>query len=187
MHVADVGPTDVRAELSNCLYEGDDLHVADGAADLDQDHVDVLGGQAPDPLLDLVGHVRDDLNGLAEVVAAALLRDDRGVDRPRRRVRVPIQALVDEALVVPEVEVGLSPVIGHEDLAVLARVHGPRVDVDVGVELAHRDSKATLLEEATERRGRQALSERGGHPTCHEDELAHAAGWGSRALTGTTG
>ena len=49
------------------------------------------------------------------------------------------EVLVDEPLVVAEVEVGLAAVLGDEDLAVLAGVHGAGVDVDVGVELAHGD------------------------------------------------
>ena len=46
---------------------------------------------------------------------------------------------VDEALVVAEVEVGLALVVGDEHLTVLERVHRPGVDVDVRVELLHRD------------------------------------------------
>ena len=52
-------------------------------ADLDDDDVDVLVGQAPDAVLDLVGHVRDDLHGAAQEVAAALLLDHGAVDRRR--------------------------------------------------------------------------------------------------------
>jgi len=73
-----------------------------------------------DAVLDFVGHVRDDLDGLAEVVPASLLRDQRSSRSTRRRVRVPIQRLVDETLVVTEVEVRLTTVVGDEDLAVLA-------------------------------------------------------------------
>ena len=138
MHVADVVPADVPAKLSNCLNEGDDLDVADGPPDLDDDDVDVLVGQALDTVLDLICDVRDDLHGATEEVAAALLRDDRAVDTAGRRIGALGQILVDEALVVPEVEVGLATVLGDEDLAVLAGIHGPGVDVDVGVELAHR-------------------------------------------------
>jgi hypothetical protein len=43
---------------------------------------------------------------------------------------------------VAEVEVGLAAVVGDEDLAVLERVHRARVDVDVRVELLHRDPEA---------------------------------------------
>ena len=56
-----------------------------------------------------------------------------------------MEVLVDEALVVTEVEVSLTTVIGHEDLAVLERVHRAGIDVDVRVELAHRDPQAPRL------------------------------------------
>ncbi len=95
--------------------------------------------EATDALLDLVGDVGDDLDRLAQVVAAAFLGDHRRVDTAGGGVRVLVQVLVDEPLVVTEVEVGLAPVLGDEDLTVLEGVHGPRVDVDVRVELAHRD------------------------------------------------
>jgi hypothetical protein len=72
---------DVVADLAGGLEERQRLDVADGAADLG-DH-DVAGRRvAPsaDAVLDLVGDVRDDLHGVAEVLAAALLGDHRGVD-----------------------------------------------------------------------------------------------------------
>ena len=77
-------------------------------------------------LFDLVGHVRDHLDGLSEVVASPLLGYHRRVDEPGRGVRVAVKVLVDEPLVVTEIEVGLSPVLGDEDLAVLERVHRAR-------------------------------------------------------------
>ena len=137
------------------------------------DEVDVVGGQALDAALDLVGDVGDDLDGLAEVLAPPLGGQDRRVDRAGGGVRVPAQALVDEALVVPEVEVGLAAVVGDEDLAVLERVHGPGVDVDVRVQLLHGDPEAPGLEQPPDRRCREPLPEGGGHPPGHEDVLGH--------------
>ena len=85
--VQDVGPADVLAHLADGLEERQRLDVADGAADLDDDDVRVaVAGDAPDAFLDLVGDVRDDLDGAAEVVAAALLGDDRLVDPAGRDV-----------------------------------------------------------------------------------------------------
>ncbi len=175
MDVADVVTADVTPELADGLNEGHDLDVTHRPADLDDDDVDVLVGQAPDPVLDLVGDVRDDLDGAAEEVTTALLLDHRTVDASRRRVRALGKVLVDEALVVAEVQVRLAAVLGNEDLTVLPRVHGPRVDVDVGVELAHRDAEAAALEEAAERGGGEALPERARDSAGDEDELAHAA------------
>ena len=116
-------------------------------------------GEAVDAPLDLVGDVRDHLHGLAEVVAAALGGEHRLVDRAGRGVGVAASGLVDEALVVAEVEVGLAAVVGDEHLAVLERVHRARVDVDVRVELLHRDPQATQLEQAAERGRGEALAE----------------------------
>ena len=180
--VADVVPAGLLAELADRLQEREDLDVADGAPDLGDDDVDVVGGEAADAALDLVGDVRDDLHGLAEVVAAALGRQHGLVDRAGGSVRGPRQVLVDEALVVPEIEVGLAAVVGDEHLAVLVGVHRARVDVDVRVELLQGHPEAAQLEQAAERRCGQTLAERAGHPTGHEDVLRHVGppSWSGR-------
>ena len=104
-------------------------------------------------------------------VAAALLGEHVLVDRTGGGVRLLRERDVDEALVVAEVEVGLAAVVGDEHLTVLEGVHRARVDVDVRVELLHRDPEAAGLEQATQRRGGEALPEAGGHATGHEDVL----------------
>ena len=124
--------------------------------------------------LDLVGDVRDDLHGAAEVVAAALLGDDAVVDAAGGDVAVPLDELVDEALVVAQVEVGLGAVVGDEDLAVLERAHRARVDVDVRVELLDRDLEPALLEQPAEGCRRDALAEPADDAAGDEDVLGHA-------------
>ena len=89
VHVEDVVAADVLAELPDRFQEREDLDVADRAADLGDHDVDVVGGEREDALLDLVGDVRDDLHGLAEVRALALLGEHRLVDRTGRGVRAP--------------------------------------------------------------------------------------------------
>ena len=136
----------VLPELADRLEERQRLDVADGAADLDDHHVAVVGHRA-DRRLDLVGDVRDDLHRRAEVVAAALLLDHRLVDPAGGDVVLAGRDDVGEALVVAEVEVGLGAVVGDVDLAVLERRHRARVDVDVGVALHQRDLEAVRLEQ----------------------------------------
>jgi hypothetical protein len=84
-----------------------------------------------------------------------------------------MHVLVDEPLVVAEVEIGLSAVLGHEHLAVLERIHGPRVDVDIGVQLLDHDPEATRLEESPEGGRGDALSKARHHATRHENVLRH--------------
>ena len=59
-----------EAHLANGFQEGKRFDVADGAANFDNDDVHVIG-DFPDGGFDFVGDVGDDLDGFAEVVAAA--------------------------------------------------------------------------------------------------------------------
>ena len=69
------------AELADRFEERQALDVADRAADLAQ-HEILVAEVGLDPFLDRVGDVRDDLDGGAEIVAAALLGDHVGIDLP---------------------------------------------------------------------------------------------------------
>ena len=173
--VQDVLAADVLAELADGLEERKALDVADGAADLGDEHVHAGAlGEAVHAALDLVGDVRDDLDGAAEVVAAPLLGDDGVVDAAGGDVGVALHELVEEALVVAQVEVGLGAVLGDEDLAVLVRAHGAGVDVDVRVELLARDLEAAGLEQAPDGRRGDALAQARHDAAGDEDVLGHA-------------
>ncbi len=159
---------DVLTELADGFEKRQAFDVADGAADFDQDDVDVRRDRA-DAVLDLVGDVRNDLHGAAEVVAPALLLDDRLIDLARRPVVVSRGLRVGESLVVAQIEVGFGAVVGDVDLAVLVRAHRAGIDVDIWIELLQRDFVAVALEQGADRRGGQALAERRHHAACHED------------------
>ena len=172
MDVADVLATLVLAHLADRLEERQGFDVADRAADLGEDDVGLgLLGKAVHAVFDLVGDVRDDLHGAAQEVAAALAADERLVDRAGGDVTVARQRLVDEALVVTQVQVGLGAVVGHEDLAVLERAHGSGVDVEIGVELLDGHLQAAGLQEPAERSRGDALAKRGYDAPGNEDVL----------------
>ena len=65
-----------------------------------------------------------------------------------------------EALIMAEVEIGLGAVVGHIDLAVLIGRHRPRIDVQIGIELADSDREAARLKERPEGRREQTFAER---------------------------
>ena len=125
--VEDVVGADLAAELADRLEERLRLDVADRPADLRDD--DVGGARLrdrADPRLDLVRDVRDHLHRRAEVLALALLAQHAVPDAAGRVVRGAREVLVDEALVVADVEIGLGAVLGDEHLAVLERAHRAR-------------------------------------------------------------
>ena len=128
--VGDVGQVDAQgpsgefpAELPDRLHERSALDVADGAADLGDDEVELpLGCIGHDPALDFVGDVRDHLDRLPEIISPTLLVDDRLVDLPGRHRVPPGGPDAGEALVVPEVQVRLHPVLRDIALSVLIRI-----------------------------------------------------------------
>ena len=179
MNVEAVLAAVIEAELAHRLEEREPLDVARRAADLGDDDVDVLAvlrGEA-DARLDLVGDVGHDLHGAPEVASLALAVDDRLVDLARRHVRALAQVAVDEALVVPEIEIGLGAVVRHVDLAVLERAHRARIDVEVGIEFLENDVEPALLEEESDGGAGDAFAERRNDPSRHENVfglLAHS-------------
>jgi len=155
--------------LPDGLEERLRLDIADGAADLGDKHVGLPVVHLVDAGFDLVGDVRDDLHGAAEISALALTAQDAPVDLARRHGAARGQALVREALIVAEVKVGLRAVIGDEDLAVLIRAHGAGVDVQVRVEFLVLHAQPALLEESSERCGADALAKTRDNAAGNED------------------
>ena len=125
-------------ELADGLIDRLRLDIADSAADLnDGDRVIRFFISYIKPALDLIGDMGNDLYRASAIVAAALLVEDGPVYFARSDVAVVVQALIDKALVVTKVEVCLCPVVRHEDLSVLDRVHCPGIDIEVGIKLLH--------------------------------------------------
>ena len=163
---------EIVAELADGLEEGKALDVADGAADLDEREV-VGVGAGDDGVLDGVGDVGDHLDGGAEIVAAAFLRDDVGIDAAGGGVVGAGRVDAGETFVVAEVEIRFGAVVGDEDLAVLVGRHRSGVDVEVGVELAQADGVAAGLEQGGKGRRGDPLAEGRDHAAGDENEPRH--------------
>ena len=139
VHEEDVSAADVLTDLACGFEERLGFDVADGSTDFGDDHVGGLlalarldGGQAH-TALDLIGDVRDDLHGIAKVVAAAFLFDDLGVDLTGGHVGHSGEVFIQEALVVTDVEVGFGAIIGDKDFTVLEGVHCARINIEIRV------------------------------------------------------
>ena len=177
------------AHLADGLQERLALDVAGGAADLGDDHVGLGGGgQVVDVALDLVGDVGDDLDGLAQIRALALLVQDVPVDLAGGQVGVLVQVLVDEALIVAQVQVGLGAVVGDEHLAVLQGAHGAGVHVDIGVQLLAGYLEAAAFEQPPQAGRGDPLAQARDHAAGHKDvfrrhSFLHLPLWSVGAVT----
>ena len=105
-------------QLADRFDERQAFDVADRPADLANDEVEPVDiGERE--LLDRIGDVRDDLDGRAEIIAAPLLGDDVAVDAASGDIVRLLRGNAGEALVMAKVEIGLSAVVSHIDLAML--------------------------------------------------------------------
>ena len=141
MHVHDIFRADVGFELPDRLQKRLTLDVADRAADLGNHHIVPLR-DARDGRLDFVRDVRNDLHGLAEIIAAPLFRDDRMINLAGRDVMIARRDGAGEALVMAEIEIGFRAVVRDIDFAVLVGVHRAGVNVEIGIEFLQRHFKA---------------------------------------------
>jgi len=137
----------IDAKNPQRFEERQTFDVADRPAYFADDHVDAGRHHGTDGVADLCRHVRHHLHRAAEVVAPALLLDDRVVDPARCVVAVPVRGRAGKTLVMAEVEIGLCAVVGHVHLAVLVRVHGAGVHVEVRIKLLVDDRQPARFEE----------------------------------------
>ena len=135
-------------QLAHRLDEGLRFHIADRAADLREDDVVLArAAQQQHPALDFVGDVGHDLDGLAQVGAFALLGDHGVVDLAGGHIVGLGSVHTQEALVVPEIQVGLRAVFRDVAFSVLIGVERAGIDVDVGVEFLDRDAQSSRFQE----------------------------------------
>ena len=151
MHDDRVACARFENELADGFEERKPLDVASGAAYFRDD--DIRSGvraHLANAGFDFIGDVRDDLNGLAEVVATAFLGEDGLVDLAAGEVIGASEDAICEALVVSEVEVGLRTVGQNIDLTMLERIHRAGIDIEVGVEFLENDFETPQFQQRAE-------------------------------------
>ena len=94
---------------------------------------------------DLVRDMGDYLNGLTQIVTSTLLTDYILIDTPRGYVIGTRGRHVQESLVMPQVQIGLMPIVGHIALPVLVGIECTRVYIDIGIKLLNRYLKPSSL------------------------------------------
>ena len=175
---SDVRASEVVAHLASRLEERLRFDVADGTADFSDDNVRTIPvlirlSLTTHHILDLIRDMRNNLNGIAQILTTTFLGDNRGVHLARRRICSARQVHIQEAFVVADIEVGFRAVFSHENFAVLKRVHRAGIDVDVGIELLHDHMQSPRTKESSQAGGGQALAQRGHNATRDKNMLGH--------------
>ena len=115
----DVAVADFKCELSHRFEERQALDIPDCATEFGDQHIHIVFAALVNPLFDFVGYVGDDLDRGSEIVTAPLFLNDPLVNLPGGQIIEAAEFARGETLVVPEVEVGLGPVVEDIHLSVL--------------------------------------------------------------------
>src|SRR5215467_15242558 len=99
--------TELMAHLPDCLQKRQRFDVAYSSPDLHDYDIHVRRN-ALDGRLNLVGHMRDYLHGLAQVVAPPLALNNLLIDAARGNIVGLRQTRMREALVVAQIEIRLG-------------------------------------------------------------------------------
>src|SRR5947209_2905514 len=78
-----------------------------------------------------------------------------------------------ETLVVAQIEIGFSAIIGDEHLPMLERTHRARVHIQIGIEFLARDLESTAFQQAAKRGACDSFPQRGNHTARHKYVFSH--------------
>ena len=129
---------DFMLELTNGLQERLALDITYGTADLDDGDTGLIIRKiAVETALDLIGDMRDDLYRTSAVITTTLFLQYGPVYFTGGDIGILIQVLIDETLIMSQIQIGLCTIFCDEYLAMLDRVHGAGINIDIRIEFLH--------------------------------------------------
>ena len=124
--------------MSDCFHKGQAFNIADGSANFNDSDIDTAI-QLEHSCLDFIRNMGDDLNGPAEILAPPFFCYDRIVNSARGIIVNLGHDSIGIALVMTHIKIGFGAIIGNVYFAMLKRVHGAWIDIDIGVKLLECD------------------------------------------------
>ena len=165
-------PSHIVLELADGLQERLALDIAHRTAHLDDGNALFIHALRPvEAALYLIGDMRDNLNRTAAEIPVAFLLKHGPVNLSGSHVGVFIQAFIDKPFIVSQIQVRLRPVVGDKNLSMLDRVHGARIDVDIGIKFLHGHLISAGFQKPAQRSGRDTLAKAGHHSACYKHVL----------------
>ena len=149
----------VLRKLADRFKEGQAFDIAHGTANLAEHEINFVIANF-DEIFDLIGDMRDHLNGLAQIVAAALFLEHIGIDAARGDGIGVARGNARKPFVMSKIEIGFRAIVGDENLTMFKRAHRARIDVEIGVQLAQTYRIPTRLQKGAKSGGGKAFAKR---------------------------
>ncbi len=115
----------------------------------------------------------DHLNGRAQIFPAPFAIDNFLIDLTGGHIIALGGGNAGKAFIMTKIKIGLSPIIGDKNFAVLIGTHRAGIDIEIGVQLTQSNLIPTSLKECTESCGCNAFAEGGNHAAGYENITRH--------------
>ena len=176
VHGDGVGMAGFQAKLPHRFQKRQTLDIAYRPPHFHDDHIGIrLAGQQHNTLLDLIGDVGDHLHRSTKIIAPPLFRDHSIVNLPGGHIVHLRHVLIDKALVMSQIEVGLRPIFGNKHFTMLVGAHRPRIHIQVGIEFHDGDLEAARFQQQTQGSTGNSLAQRRHDPAGRNDKFS--VGW----------
>ncbi len=172
MHKHGALGTQLHLQLASGFEERQPFDVAHSTANFDNRDIGITRA-SNHPALDFISNVGNNLYGAPQIITATFLAQHSLVYTTGGEVVALIHFGTHKTLVVPQIQVCLSAVLGHKHLTVLEGAHGAWVDVDIGVELEQGHLQATRFEDGPQGGRGDALAKRRNNAASDEYKTRH--------------
>src|SRR5260363_148461 len=162
MHKTRLPLAKTSTHLAGGFQKGQRFNITDRAADFNNRNIRQRLRRlyaALDEGLNLVGNMRNHLDGFAQIRAAPLLAQYRLVNLPGGEIVLAAHSGLHKAFIMAEIKIRLRAVFGHEYFAVLQGIHRAWIDIDIRVQFEKRDGQSAGFKDRAERGGSNALSQ----------------------------
>ena len=117
--------------------------------------------------------MRNYLHGFSEVISFSFFAQNVPVNFAGGNIVVMALADIEVSLIISQILICLSPVLGHEDFPMLDRRHRARIDIQIWITLNNIHRITTGLQQRAQTRGQDAFAQTRGDTACHEYKLCH--------------
>ena len=160
----------ITSQLPDGLDKGQSFNIPDGAADLDNGHINTAV-QLQDSGLDLIGDMGDHLDGTTQIFTLSFLGDHRIIDTARGVIVFLGHDRVGITFIMAHVQIRFRTIVGDVHLSVLKRVHGAGINVDIRVQFLEGDGQSPALQESADGGRGKAFAQRGQDTASDKDKL----------------
>jgi len=124
--------TERKTHLPDSFKKRLALNITDCSSNFDNHYIVVVRDRIKG-VLDLISHMRDYLNGLAQIISMSFLPDNLLINPAGGPVMVFGSSGQSKPFIMSQIKIGFGPIVGNKDFTMLVGAHCSRVNIKVWI------------------------------------------------------